>query len=119
MWEGNVRTRQWIYDLESNELQEMELKNRPAAQMPVAALLPGEKRMVLGPIIDREERVMVTNLSMGGLGFEGAASFATGQPVEQGWFVGSGFAAGDKVTVQGAELLLSEEFRARFLSGEE
>ena len=44
---------------------------------------------------------------------------ATGQPVEQGWFVGSGFAAGDKVTVQGAELLLSEEFRARFLSGEE
>lgn len=62
MWEGNVRTRQWIYDLESDELKEMELKNRPAAQMPVAALLPGEKRMVLGPIIDREERVMVTNL---------------------------------------------------------
>lgn len=29
----------------------------------------------------REERVMVTNLSIGGLGFEGAASFATGQPV--------------------------------------
>lgn len=29
----------------------------------------------------REERVTVTNLSVGGLGFEGAASFAAGQPV--------------------------------------
>jgi len=44
---------------------------------------------------------------------------ATGQPVEDGWFVAHGFAAGDKVTVQGAELLLSEEFRGRLLSGED
>ncbi len=29
----------------------------------------------------REERVTVTNLSVGGLGFEGASSFATGQPL--------------------------------------
>ena len=43
----------------------------------------------------------------------------TGQPLEEGWFAAKGLVAGDRVAVRGAELLLSEEFRARFLSGEE
>jgi hypothetical protein len=38
---------------------------------------------------------------------------ATEMPVENGWFVGKGLAPGDRVVVRGAQLLLSEEFRAQ------
>lgn len=39
--------------------------------------------------------------------------------VAGGWVVTSGLTAGDRVVVTGAELLLSEEFRARIVVGEE
>ncbi len=38
---------------------------------------------------------------------------ATDFPVEQGWFVTSGLAAGERIVTTGAQLLLSEEFRAQ------
>jgi hypothetical protein len=38
---------------------------------------------------------------------------ATDFPVEQGWFVTSGLAAGDRIVISGAQLLLSEELRAQ------
>ncbi len=38
---------------------------------------------------------------------------STNHPVGKGWFVTKNFQAGDYVVVQGAQLLLSEEFRAQ------
>lgn len=43
----------------------------------------------------------------------------TDHPVPGGWLVGAPFAAGDRVVVNGAGQLLSEEFRARIVVGEE
>ncbi len=43
----------------------------------------------------------------------------TDHPVPEGWLVPAGFAAGDRVVSQGAGQLLSEEFRARIVVGEE
>jgi hypothetical protein len=43
----------------------------------------------------------------------------TDHPVPGGWRVGHGFAAGDRVVTVGAGQLLSEEFRARIVVGEE
>jgi multidrug efflux pump subunit AcrA (membrane-fusion protein) len=43
----------------------------------------------------------------------------TGQPVPGGWRVTDGFSPGDRVVVTGAGQLLSEEFRARIVVGEE
>ena len=43
----------------------------------------------------------------------------TGTPVPGGWVAAAPFAAGDSVVVQGAQELLSEEFRARVTVGDE
>lgn len=43
----------------------------------------------------------------------------TESPVEDGWFVTKGFAPADRLLVNGAQLLLSEEFRAQIEVGEE
>lgn len=40
-------------------------------------------------------------------------------PIQKGWFIKHGFAAGDSVVVIGAQLLFSEEFRAQIQVGEE
>jgi len=44
---------------------------------------------------------------------------STETPVEDGWFIKKGLAAGDRVVVSGAQQLLSEEFRAQIQVGEE
>jgi multidrug efflux pump subunit AcrA (membrane-fusion protein) len=44
---------------------------------------------------------------------------ATDHPVPGGWRVAQGFSAGDRVVTTGAGQLLSEEFRARIVVGEE
>jgi multidrug efflux pump subunit AcrA (membrane-fusion protein) len=44
---------------------------------------------------------------------------ATDLPVEGGWVVGGGLSPGDRVVTTGAGQLLSEEFRARIVVGEE
>ncbi len=94
-------------------------------------LLPGMDVSVLLPVGEEVSGVVVPASAV--VWWEGKAwtyvqknpgqfarrEVATGQPVEEGWFTVRGFAGGDKVTVRGSELLLSEEFRARFLSGEE
>lgn len=43
----------------------------------------------------------------------------TEHPVQDGWLASSGFSAGDRVVTRGAGQLLSEEFRARIVVGEE
>lgn len=43
----------------------------------------------------------------------------TQRPVRGGWLVASRFARGDRIVTTGAEQLLSEEFRARIVVGEE
>jgi hypothetical protein len=42
----------------------------------------------------------------------------TGAPIEGGWFVRTGFAAGQSIVLQGAQQLLSEEFRSRIQVGD-
>jgi hypothetical protein len=44
---------------------------------------------------------------------------STDQPVQNGWFIGKGFSAGDRLVTSGAQLLLSEELRAQIQVGEE
>lgn len=61
-WEHNVRSHLWVYHLSSGALSEIATKNPPAVFMPACALLPGEERLVVNPIIDGEQRVMTMNL---------------------------------------------------------
>jgi len=61
-WEGKVQTHLWIYDLQTQDLVEIATKDRPAPFMVCCALLPGEERMVVGPIIDGEQRIFTMNL---------------------------------------------------------
>lgn len=44
---------------------------------------------------------------------------STKVPIKNGWFVSKGFSAGEKVVTNGAQLLLSEEFRSQIKVGEE
>jgi len=44
---------------------------------------------------------------------------ATDHPLEDGWFAAQGFAASEAVVIKGAQLLLSDEFRAQIQVGEE
>ncbi|MBI4559016.1 MAG: PD40 domain-containing protein [Candidatus Hydrogenedentes bacterium] len=62
IWEHNVRSHLWLYDLETSELAEIAAKNPPARYMPACALLPGEERLIVNPIIDGEQRVYTMNL---------------------------------------------------------
>jgi hypothetical protein len=101
------------------------------ASAPGAGFLPGMDVSVLLPVGSEVRGVVVPGSAV--VWWEGKAwtyvekspgkfvrrEIPTGQPLEDGWFAARGFTAGDRVTVQGAELLLSEEFRARFLSGED
>jgi len=62
VWEGQVRSHLWIYDLLDESLTEIATKDPPAAYMGCCALLPGEKRMVVGPIIDADSCIYTMNL---------------------------------------------------------
>jgi len=61
-WEGNVMSHIWIYDLERKTLSEIATKNRPANYHVPCGLLPGEQRIVTGPIIEGEQRIYTMNL---------------------------------------------------------
>jgi TolB protein len=62
-WEGNVRSHLWLCDLEEDRLiEEIAVKNRPAPFMVCAAILPGEERLITGPVIDGTQRVWTMNL---------------------------------------------------------
>jgi len=61
-WEHNVRSHLWIHDPATGVLTEIAARNRPAEYMPACSLLPGEKRIVVNPIIDGEQRIMTMNL---------------------------------------------------------
>jgi Tol biopolymer transport system component len=66
-WEGTARSRIWIYDLSRSSdptdgLTEIGTVDRPADYMPVAAILPGEERMIVNPLIDGTQRVWTMNL---------------------------------------------------------
>ena len=62
VWEGNVKSHLWIYDLLSEAINEIALENPPAPFMPCCALLPGEKRIVTGPVIDGQQCIYTMNL---------------------------------------------------------
>jgi len=64
-WEGNVRSHLWIYDLERGELTEIATKCRLATYMGACALLPGEERLVVNPLIDGEQRIAIIDLDGG------------------------------------------------------
>lgn len=62
-WEGTVQTHLWVYDLNAERLvEEIATQGRPAPFMVCSAILPGEDRIVVNPIIDGEQRVMIMNL---------------------------------------------------------
>ena len=52
-------------------------------------------------------------------GFYARVQVPTDAPVRGGWLASRGFTAGDSVVIIGAAQLLSEEFRARIIVGEE
>ncbi len=61
-WEHKSFSHLWIYDLKTNDLKEIATKNRPADFMPPAALLPGEERIVVNPIIRGKQCIVTMNL---------------------------------------------------------
>jgi len=61
-WEHNVRSHLWLYDFDDSTLVEIAQQDRPALFMPVALLMPDEKRIVTNPAIDNEQIVMTMNL---------------------------------------------------------
>ncbi len=61
-WEGNVLSRTWIYRLDTDEIEEIAKSDPDAPYMPPIALLPGEERMLVGPVIKGEQRVWSMNL---------------------------------------------------------
>jgi TolB protein len=63
VWEGNVRTHLWLYDLDRDRLEaEIATRGRPAPFMVCSAVLPGGERMIVNPVIDGEQRVMTMDL---------------------------------------------------------
>lgn len=61
-WEGNVRSHLWIYDLQSKNLTEIASKNRSTPFLVCCGILPGEERMITGPIINGEQIVVTMNI---------------------------------------------------------
>ena len=61
-WEHNVRSHLWVYDFETGGVTEIATKDPPAVYMPACALLPGEERLIVGPVINGEQRVYTMNL---------------------------------------------------------
>ncbi|MCB9767355.1 MAG: PD40 domain-containing protein [Candidatus Omnitrophica bacterium] len=61
-WEGTVLSRTWIYRLDTDTIEEIARSDPEAPYMPPIALLPGEERMLVGPVIDGEQRVWSMNL---------------------------------------------------------
>ncbi|MCA9103579.1 MAG: PD40 domain-containing protein [Planctomycetales bacterium] len=61
-WEHNVRSHLWKYDLDTGDFTELATENPPAVFMPACALIDGDQRLVVNPIIDGEQRVMTMNL---------------------------------------------------------
>lgn len=61
-WEHDVRSHLWIYDLQTGRMVEIAKKDPPAVYMPACALLPGDERIMVNPVIDREQRVYTMNL---------------------------------------------------------
>ncbi|MBM3264977.1 MAG: hypothetical protein FJY97_16330 [candidate division Zixibacteria bacterium] len=62
-WIGTVQSHLWIYDIDEDRLlEEIGVRERPAPFMLCAGLMPGERRMIAGPVIDGEQRVWTMNM---------------------------------------------------------
>jgi len=61
-WEGNVRTRLWLFDLRTGSLKEIAEKQRLAPFYSPCLLLPGEERLLVQAVIDREGRLFSMDL---------------------------------------------------------
>jgi biotin carboxyl carrier protein len=94
---------------------------RPGA--PIVALVPGERASAGGILVPAEAVVQWQGLAWAYVEREPGAfvrvRIDTSHPVPGGWLVTSGVRAGDRMVVEGAELLLSEEFRSRVSVGED
>ena len=62
-WTGVVESRLWLYDLDDNRIvRELATQNKPAPFMVCTGLLPGEERILTGPVIDGIQRVWTMKL---------------------------------------------------------
>lgn len=61
-WEHMVHTHLWLYHFRRGTLDELATQQRLAPMTLCAALLPGEARMVMAPIIDHEQLIYTANL---------------------------------------------------------
>lgn len=62
-WEGTIQSHVWEYDLAEGRLgRELFTRDRLAPFVVCPLLLPGEERAVIGPIIDKEQRVYTAAL---------------------------------------------------------
>ncbi len=59
---GKVVTRDWIYDLQTGQLQPASEKNRQADQQRPYEMLPGDQRIIETAIIGSEERIFIKDL---------------------------------------------------------
>lgn len=111
VWEGQVRSYLWIYDLFGERLTEIATIDPPAAFMPCCALLTGEERMVTGPIIDEDSCICTMNL-------DGSEQVALTRPGEgyHSFFRRVDLADGERVTVVGDVRQLFSRRRSDTLS---
>lgn len=62
-WEHTSVSHLWVYDVETDRLlTEIASERRPADFVPPAALLPGDERIIVNPIIRGKQCVMTMNL---------------------------------------------------------
>lgn len=94
---------------------------QPGAAVTAYLATPGEPRT--GVVIPRAALIRAAGKTWAyvkvGEGHFTRIEVAPEHPVAQGWFVTDGFTAGDRIVVEGAQILLSEEMKSQIQMGVE
>jgi len=61
-WERTCRSSLWLYNIGTGDLTEIARENPPGAYVPACALLPGEERVIVNPMINGKQTVMIMDL---------------------------------------------------------